>query len=399
MQKRLLTILMLAFSSAAVAQTPANFGEGRMLYDASMTFESKALGKSINVSLHLPEEWYLTEEVDYPVLVLFDSQHTQTYPFLLHSIDLLISNAQLPHMIVVGIPFENEERRAMTTVHQKAGATAAFLTEELMPYLKANYKAQELAVVAGHSRTGFFTSYLVAEHADHFNAAISLSAFFENGFMPEDLRGVMQQLEQLGRPFHWYFAAGTSIEEQSYLEDQHLLRDSLDMIYQRRPQTICKLREIDHTNHMSTYMQGLQWALTEYFSGYERILDEWLFEKGETIAADKAVVAFASDFRQLSDRLGHSVHPSIIHFWSIASMFYHRGDKEVYLSFLELASRVFPKEYSFPEEIGMEALKNGDRERAAQYLNTALVLLEKYPFLNKEERKQMQVKIQQALAK
>lgn len=400
MQKTLLTLLLLASALTSKAQTAqaADFGKALMLHEASTRFESKALQRTVDIRLHLPEEWYLTEEIDYPVLVLFDSQHAMTYPFLLHAIDLLISNAQLPQMIVVGIPFDGEERRAMTSQGAKAEATARFLNQELLPHLKAEYKAQERVMVAGHSRTGFFTSYLVAHHPETLNAAVSLSAFFEEGFMPEDVRHVMRRLEQLERPFSWYVASGTSIEDATYLKDQQVLRDSLDMIYQRRPQTICQLRKIDHTNHMSTYMQGLQWALIDYFSGYERILDHWLFEKGETIAPEKALLAFASDFRRVSEETGTSVQPSIIHFWSIASMFLSRGENATFQQFIELALKVFPKEYSFAEELGLLALERGDRETAGQYLNQALQLLETYPFVSDAEREEAKQAIQERLA-
>jgi enterochelin esterase-like enzyme len=399
MKRLLLFVALTLFASQLTAQdySATALGTATTLYGQTLSLQSEALGESIEVNLQLPEEWFRSDEMRFPCLVLFDQQHAMTYPFLIHAIDLLIANAQIPRMIVVGIPFAPEERFALTDPDQKADAMARFLTDELFPLLHDEYKAQKRPMVAGHSRTGFFASYLTAHYSEYLSGAISLSSFFEEGFLPEDVRMVMQRLEKRETPFHWYIASGTSIEDATYAKAHRLFVDSLDRIYARRPQEICRLRLIDHTNHMTSYMQGLQWALIEHYKGYERILSSWLHEKGDTIAPQKALSTLASDFRELSESLGYTVNPAVIHFWSIGSQLYYGGHKAAFAEFIELARKVYPTDYSFAEEQGLIAVESGDFTEAEASFRTALALLNEDPLLNDAEKSELRKALEEQL--
>lgn len=399
MDRLLIFLFCVALVSGALAQefSPTDLDEARTLYGRTLSIESTALNDTVRVDLQLPEEWFRSDELYFPCLILFDQQHAMTYPFLLNAIDLLIANAQIPRMIVVGIPFRPEERFALTDPDKQADAMAQFLTKELFPLLHNEYRAQKRPMVAGHSRTGFFASYLTAHYHEYLSGAISLSSFFEDGFMPEDLRGVMKQLDQRSKPYHWYLASGTSLEDATYAKDHRIFIDSLDRIYERRPQTTCKLNLIEHTNHMTTYMQGLQWALIEHYSGYEHILSSWLHEKGDAMAPEEALITFASDFQQVSEELGYTVNPAVIHFWSIGSQLYYDGHKDAFAQFIELARKVYPKDYTFVEEQALIAKESGDNTAANVHYRKAIDLLNDDPLISDAEKNELRKGLERQL--
>ena len=89
----------------------------------------------------------------------------------------------MPACVVVGIK-SDQNKRVRETQPKINDSTAfgekneQFIFDELMPFLKLNYKTNGFKTLIGHSRYGFFTTYLMTKRPNDINAVIALSPFF-----------------------------------------------------------------------------------------------------------------------------------------------------------------------------------------------------------------------------
>ncbi len=162
------------------------FGQTFQRYKApkDTLFSSKYLKYDKEISITLPREYQQNLPNTFPLIVVFDSQNKMSYNYILQTIDYLTSNEQMPASIVVGIKSAQNKRYRETLL--KISDTTAFgeeneqfIFDELMPFLKLNYKTNEFKTLIGHSRYGFFTTYLMTKRPNEINAVVALSPFFD----------------------------------------------------------------------------------------------------------------------------------------------------------------------------------------------------------------------------
>ncbi len=147
-------------------------------------FSSKYLKYDKEISIILPREYQQNLPNKFPLIVVFDSQNKMSYNYILQTIDYLTSNSAMPACVVVGIK-SNQNKRVRETQPKINDSTAfgekneQFIFDELMPFLKSNYKTNGFNTLIGHSRYGFFTTYLMTKRPNEINAVIALSPFFD----------------------------------------------------------------------------------------------------------------------------------------------------------------------------------------------------------------------------
>lgn len=146
-------------------------------------FQSNALGYSKKLSITVPLEFQSDDSLkSFPLIVIFDSQNQRSYNYILNSIDYLTSNEQMPSAVIVGVE-SSEEKRYDETQLEISDQTAfgskneSFIMNELIPFAEKSLKTIDFYLLIGHSRYGYFTSYLLTKHADQLNAVISMSPF------------------------------------------------------------------------------------------------------------------------------------------------------------------------------------------------------------------------------
>jgi predicted alpha/beta superfamily hydrolase len=146
----------------------------------TITINSKILGEERPVFISTPQG-YENSDQNYPVLYLLDGG-----VHFLHAsgiVQFLSRNGRLPQMIVVGIPNTNRNRdftpTAVKETQNSGGANnfLSFMKDELIPYVKNNYRTQPYKILFGHSLTGMFEIHSLATENELFNAYIIASPF------------------------------------------------------------------------------------------------------------------------------------------------------------------------------------------------------------------------------
>ena len=341
---------------------------------------SENLRDSITLELHLPVSFReASGKAPFPVIVLFDSYNENTHAYNIHSVDMLTLHGQIPESIIVGIPFTMRNRSYLTSTDKKEGDTLSgiermerFLFEELLPRLARDYQGVGPRILLGHSRTAFLTSYLMCRRYQAFEAAGSFSGFYEPGFDEATLGAFLREMETEGRPFRYYFSAGTTREEAGYLKDYSRMSAFLED--QNPPEAFSwKYSEQANANHMTNFNLSVPWVLVDYFGPYNRILDEWLFQKLESVPADSALALLQKDFETVSKSFGKVVAPSPLHIFSIGSHYINNGSYDAALDIFQYGKTYYPFSYDMDYNIIEIYNSKGDSRKAEEWIEKTIL--------------------------
>ena len=340
-----------------------------------ITLDSKHLQGTITLNLHLPEtQPYSSSSTTYPITLIFDIQHERTYPLLISSMDLLTSETQIPESIIIGIPFNFQNRRYFTSSQKKTNDTLSgiermelFLFEELLPMIKTQYKANDFLTLIGHSRTGFLVNYLTFKRPNQVNNAVSLSGFFDDKPLTIDtFSRLLTDGSKFPHRFNYYFTAGTTLEESTYRVEMK----SLDSLLKSRsiPKNVkIVLAETPNTNHMTNFWVSLPPILIDAFSSYNSILDRWFHQKGKAKNASLPIQEFKSDLAKASAEMGLQLNPSVTHVFSLASQFAAEQDYKSAIDFFEYGLAYYPDYLDFHIELIGYAQEIGDQKKLIRY--------------------------------
>ncbi|GJH40379.1 periplasmic siderophore cleavage esterase IroE family protein [Capnocytophaga sp. HP1101] len=131
---------------------------------------SKLLGETRTISVSLPPSYYDTslKPTTYPVVYLLDGETNFNYfSTLIEKLGQGIPN--VPEMIVIGI--ENTEReRDFATDSDRFWQ---FVGEELIPFVKKQYRCNDFRILIGHSLSGLAVVSALNKHTELFNAYIA----------------------------------------------------------------------------------------------------------------------------------------------------------------------------------------------------------------------------------
>ena len=172
----ILASLIFAFVSSRGAHTESLPGP----------FDSDAMGDTYDIRIHLPASYDRKPERTYPLVVTLDandwfdetsslSNGFQTAPGgLVEVSDALVTAGMVPQFILVGVGYPGELQR-WRDFHESPNLFFAFLREELLPTLRAQYRvSNEDTVLFDHSSGAAFVVYAFL------NAAIYGTDFFRH---------------------------------------------------------------------------------------------------------------------------------------------------------------------------------------------------------------------------
>lgn len=328
------------------------FAQPYSLYsNDTLTIASEYLQKSIHLNFHLPETHaFSASTTAYPITIVFDSQHDRTYPQIINSFDLLTSETQIPESIIVGVPFNLQNRRYLTSAEYKSEDHLSgiermdlFLFQELIPKLQKDFKANDFIVLIGHSRTAFLVNYLAFQRSSQVNLAISLSGFFDDDPLSiQNFYNFLTNETNFPKAFNYYYSAGTSLEEANYLKQLRTLNQLLQEA--KLPQNVnIKFYETPNANHITNYWVSLPPILIDAFSSYNTILDTWFHEKLAMESKHLSVEDFKADLAEVSNTIGVNLNPNLTHIYSLASHFaYQDKAYQKAVAFIEMGLSYYP---------------------------------------------------------
>jgi enterochelin esterase-like enzyme len=357
--KQLLLFTFLLIASAGLQ------GQQSLFSRQDITLYSAAFEDSITFDLYLPESYeQASDKTGFPVIVLFDNQNEQTHAYNVHSIELLNMHAQIPDVVVVGVPFTMQNRLYRTSP-PGIEKTERLLFDELLPHLAARHKAGGPRILVGHSRTAFLTSYLMLKRYGEFDVAASFSGFIDKGFSFEEIKTFLGRIASGDEHMRYYFSAGDTREEAPYLADYRALSEWLVQAGET-PNFQWSFSENKALNHLTNYNLSLPSVLVDYFAPYNAILDDWLQDKVNRLPGDQVLSELKSDFGKVSQMLHTTLYPNPIHIYSLASHYYYAGDLKTALAVFEYGYDLYPGD----EDLALNRIsilrEMGEEERARQ---------------------------------
>lgn len=165
--------------------------------DLNINLNSEVLQTEREIKIHLPNSYEISKEKVYPLIITLDAENT--YYFTVANTEIMFDPdpdfAIIPETIIVGIkqnyPINDSPNSIIrgkdSSWDQKTGGFSKsstnfykFLKEELIPYLKENYRIGNFKAILGHSLTASFVSSTIIENDRIFDAYILLSPNLES---------------------------------------------------------------------------------------------------------------------------------------------------------------------------------------------------------------------------
>lgn len=147
---------------------------------------SKILNQDKKINICLPENFYeVSSQHTYPVLLLLENEFFQMVSGVVKH---LSSVERMPETIVVSITDEPSTPTVYTNGSdfwpkdwkqiegKNPDPFTKYLREELFPYLKNNYRANDFKMIMGLSGTSIYALHTFVKESDLFNAHIAIAA-------------------------------------------------------------------------------------------------------------------------------------------------------------------------------------------------------------------------------
>lgn len=209
-----------------------------------------------------------------PVLYMPDGGIKEDFPHIANTLDKLIKNGEIPPFILVGI--ENTERGRDLTgesnvrKHKKykipmddgAKNFRTFITNELIPEIKARYRVTETKGIIGESLAGLFVieTFLLTPETFDFYIAMDPSLWWNDNFLVKNADEYLENLPETGIKL-WFASSNTkdiskhSKELAKLLEKKNVSR--LTWKFSDEPE------EKHHTIFRTTKEKALVWIMND----------------------------------------------------------------------------------------------------------------------------------------
>jgi enterochelin esterase-like enzyme len=389
---------LLIFMLVMVVGTKTAAAQSYGLYsDEKLTLESEYLGEPIELNLHIPEtQPYAGSLTRYPITIIFDSQHERTYPQIIGGFDLLTSETQVPESIIIGVPFNIYNRKYLTSEQKIEGdelfgieKTERFIFEELIPHIQDELNGGDFISLIGHSRTAFLVNYLAFKRSKEVNLAIALSGFYNDDPLTIDtFCEFLSDSDNFPSKFHYYYTAGTTLEDESYLKQCRKL-DSI-LAHRTLPENVsAQFSETPNSNHMTNYWVSLPPLLIDAFSQYNSVLNSWFHKKLASENIENPIEEFKQDIADAGKDLKTVLNPNLTHIFSLAS--YFKNDRKTYetaVAFFELGIHYYPEYLDLYVEV-IEVYKlYGASEKMEAYKTILREKVEKSVLLTDSEKEE-----------
>jgi len=147
--------------------------------DKVKTLYSKILEEERKIVIKLPEDYNKSKTTTYPVLFLLDAEGGNSWEKAISVTNKLSSAGKIPEIILVGIHNTNRNRDMIPEkVGHRPGSGGSkkflqFITEELVPHVKSQFRINNFNILFGGSNAGLFAVYALIEHQEIINAGIA----------------------------------------------------------------------------------------------------------------------------------------------------------------------------------------------------------------------------------
>ncbi len=276
-----------------------------------LTIESTNLGYKKFMRVYAPEGYDPNGTKKYPVIIIFDRQNQINCNYQLQTIGYLTTFGQMPQSIIITIASHPVKRWGETALKASSNngfgeKTEKFIMEELIPYSHKHYHTNSFEMLIGHSRYGYFTTYMLAKHMDVLNSVISISPFFKqtNVNLVDSMVAKIQNPTGIKNNVYYMLATGDSVTDT---QDYTLMKDALNA--RMLPNFFkCNGYELYSCDHMATPGLTVGNALYDIFSqwalGANKYYKDTMSNPTEKVKFDKYMMGIIDYGDTLAFSLG-----------------------------------------------------------------------------------------------
>jgi predicted alpha/beta superfamily hydrolase len=339
-----------------------------------MSFDSKVLGESREITIGLPLSLEKNPEKKYPILILLDGDYLFD-PFY-SALKYGAHWDEMPETIIVGISQNKNNDRYDDCKYddedgvpsEKGAQFFEFIGAELLPYIEQKYPVAPFRIIAGHDTTAGFLNFFLYKDNPIFNSYISLGtelAPYMDDRIPE-------RLSKIKKPLFYYHSNGGG----DLKEIQIALKNLDSKIKQlTNPLLNYKFDNFAAASHFSLVLHSIPNALYHVFDSYKPISSAEYNEKIAVLSSGY-VDYLDNKYDVLYKNLGVKIPVRLNDFKAIETAIL----KNKYYSDLdklaEIANTHYPKSMLGDYELGLMFEKMEDFKRAAKRYQTASQLEE-----------------------
>jgi hypothetical protein len=356
--RRALASAALALGLGIGGAAGAAEGQGVVIGQA-FSLASEVLGEERPLLVHLPRSYQRSPDTRFPVLYLLDAE--AHFHHVTGLTDFLAAQGLAPEMIVVGVINTHRLRDFTAAPEERAPGSGgapgflAFFRDELVPWVEGRYRTAPHRTLFGHSATGNFGLWTLAEAPGLLDAVVAASPWV----IWADAHTVRHAEERWrdrapGAAF-LYFTAGDEPELLPDLERYVRLlrrraRGSLDWHYQPMPRD-------DHGSLVpATLLDGLR-----------RLYAGWRLPGEVTTLA-----GLRRHYAGLSERLGYPVTPPEAVVNLLGYRLLQAGARREAVAVLAANAEAFPASANVHDSLGEALEAMGDLAGAAQRYERAV---------------------------
>ncbi len=328
------------------------------------TLQSEVLNESRSISVCLPEGYNESED-SYPVAYVLDGGMKFQMMHAASTMEMMDGGGLMPQMIIVGMDNTNSVRdhfpqpRGTRPGSGQADNYIRFIQDELVPWVNANYRANNYRILIGASNSGMLTVYTLLTNPDLFSAYIAASpsvGWFPD-FMTEQvtLAGKREQFPAISL----YMNYGTNDLESIVL---NAIDTFIVTCESQAPKnlrwTMEKIEDGGHVPYISLY------------NGFLFIFNDW--QCPDTITSTAGIDGVIEYYRQLSTKYGFDIKVPSDYFTDLGIGYIRSGNVDSALTVFEAYTKTHTRSPRAHYYLGSSYLRAGDTTKAISCLEEAV---------------------------
>lgn len=391
MMRTTFVLFCLLLTFFAVGQTESDYYQSPQ----DTTLLSKYLGEKRSISIILPKSFSKTKPTKFPLIVVFDRQNKRIFRQTFEAINYLVSFDEMPEAVIIGISTENNQKRFLETSLKSSTPAAIgenlirFLYDEVIPWAEAELNCGSNRIFIGHSRFGYFSSYLLAHKLNDLTGVISLSPFFvQPNVNIVDTLKTRLVTSKLSHTVYYRFVTGDSTTDT---QDYTLMKKFLT---KSKPVKYFNWKGLAYYNakHMAVPGVGVMPSLLEIF-------DFWSDEMTKVLQSNQPFTAevYNSFKKKIKSHHGDDIGLGLSVLNGIGYKFYNvQAYHEARTAWLILLQE-YPMFTDAYLNIAGSYSKEGNRTAASGFYEKAKKELSSNTFYTKEQRLEMLAEIESQL--
>lgn len=387
MKSSLIVFVSFLLSFQALGQTESEYYRNPV----DTFLKSKFFATDRKITIILPKSYNPEKPTKFPLIIVFDRQNSRIFRQIFETINYLVSFDEVPESIIIGISSENNQRFPETSL--KASSTNAkgaeleqFLFEELIPWAEQNYNCSKVKTLIGHSRFGYFSSYLLAKRMNELSAVISCSPFYlqDNVNLVDTLQKNLASTK-LQHHVYYRFITGDSVSDS---KDYRIMYSFLEQSTPN-PKFKWKGSAFYNVQHMAVPGVAISSALIEVFDYWSGAVNK-IQQSNEPLTA-KGYQEFK---KNMQAHYGDTIGLGIAVFNGLGYKYYNEQKFNEARIVWTLLLEEYPMFTYAYVSIAKSYMKQNNKVETHRYLEIAQQHLTNNNFYSAREREEMQLEIE-----